>query len=38
LLGFSTLKFLDVRLDYRDGLVDFKYDEKRVNPFADNRR
>jgi tetratricopeptide (TPR) repeat protein len=38
LLGFSTLKFLEVRLDYRDGLVDFKYDEKRVNPFADNRR
>ena len=23
---------LEVELDYRDGLVDFKYDPKRVNP------
>jgi hypothetical protein len=26
------LTFLDVKLDYRDGLVDFKYDAKRVRP------
>jgi hypothetical protein len=25
---------LEVELDYRDGLVDFKYDPKRVSPFA----
>jgi predicted aspartyl protease len=31
-LGFSMLTFLDVKLDYRDGLVDFKYDAKRVRP------
>lgn len=23
-----------VKLDYRDSLVDFEYDPKRVNPFA----
>ena len=33
-LGFAMLKQLEVELDYRDGLVDFKYDPKRVNPFA----
>ena len=27
-LGFTMLKLLDVRLDYRDGLVDFEYDPK----------
>jgi tetratricopeptide (TPR) repeat protein len=32
-LGFAMLRVLDVQLDYRDGLVDFKYDPKRVNPF-----
>jgi tetratricopeptide (TPR) repeat protein len=30
-LGFSMLKQLEVKLDYRDGLVDFAYDPKRVN-------
>jgi hypothetical protein len=29
-LGFATLKVLEVKLDYRDGLVDFEYDPKRV--------
>ena len=27
-LGFTMLKLLDVKLDYRDGLVDFEYDPK----------
>jgi len=31
-LGFAMLRQLEVELDYRDGLVDFKYDPKRVNP------
>jgi len=30
-LGFSMLRQLEVKLDYRDGLVDFVYDPKRVN-------
>jgi tetratricopeptide (TPR) repeat protein len=29
-LGFSMLRMLDVKLDYRDGLVDFEYDPKRI--------
>ena len=33
-LGFAMLRQLEVELDYRDGLVDFKYDPKRVNPFG----
>jgi tetratricopeptide (TPR) repeat protein len=33
-LGFAMLKVLEVKLDYRDGLVNFEYDPKRVNPFA----
>ena len=33
-LGFAMLRRLEVELDYRDGLVDFKYDPKRVNHFA----
>jgi hypothetical protein len=33
-LGFAMLRQLEVELDYRDGLVDFKYDPKRVNHFA----
>jgi tetratricopeptide (TPR) repeat protein len=33
-LGFAMLRQLEVELDYRDGLVDFKYDPKRVNPLA----
>jgi hypothetical protein len=28
-LGFTTLRFLDLKIDYRDGLVDFSYDPKR---------
>lgn len=32
-LGFAMLRILDVKLDYRDGLVDFGYDPKRVNSF-----
>jgi Aspartyl protease/Tetratricopeptide repeat len=30
-LGFAMLRILDVKLDYRDGLVDFEYDPKRVS-------
>jgi len=33
-LGFAMLRLLEVELDYRDGLVNFKYDPKRVNPFV----
>jgi len=32
-LGFGMLKLLDLKLDYRDGLVDFHYDPKRVPRF-----
>ncbi len=28
ILGFTTLRFLDVKIDYRDGLVDCAYDPK----------
>jgi tetratricopeptide (TPR) repeat protein len=28
-LGFTTLRFLDIKIDYRDALVDFSYDAKR---------
>jgi predicted aspartyl protease len=28
-LGFVLLRMLDVKIDYRDGLVDFEYDSKR---------
>jgi len=28
-LGFTLLRMLDVKIDYRDGLVDFSYDPKR---------
>jgi hypothetical protein len=34
LLGFAMLRKVEVKLDYRDGLVDFMYDAKRVIPFA----
>ncbi len=34
LLGFEMLRVLEVKLDYRDGLVDFEYDPKRVNPYT----
>src|SRR5208282_2763146 len=30
-LGFAMLMLLEVKLDYRDGLVDFIYDPKRAN-------
>jgi hypothetical protein len=33
-LGFAMLRQLEVELDYRDGLVDFKYDPRRVNSFV----
>jgi tetratricopeptide (TPR) repeat protein len=33
-LGFAMLRILEVKLDYRDGLVDFEYDPKRVSPFT----
>jgi len=29
-LGFAMLRVLELKLDYRDGLVDFEYDPKRV--------
>ncbi len=28
-LGFTILRFLDIKIDYRDALVDFQYDAKR---------
>ena len=34
MLGFEMLRVLEVKLDYRDGLVDFEFDPKRVNPYA----
>ena len=33
-LGFTMLRVLEVKLDYRDGLVDFVYDPKRVSAFT----
>jgi tetratricopeptide (TPR) repeat protein len=33
-LGFAMLRQLEVELDYRDGLVDFKYDPKRGSAFV----
>jgi tetratricopeptide (TPR) repeat protein len=30
LLGFAMLRRMELKLDYRDGLVDFEYDPKRV--------
>jgi hypothetical protein len=32
-LGFAMLNLLDVKIDYRDGLVDFSYDPKRTPNF-----
>lgn len=29
MLGFGMLRLLDIKIDYRDGLVDFSYDPKR---------
>jgi hypothetical protein len=28
-LGFAMLRMLEIKIDYRDGLVDFEYDAKR---------
>jgi Aspartyl protease/Tetratricopeptide repeat len=33
-LGFGMLRLLEIKLDYRDGIVDFEYDPKRVQHFA----
>jgi len=33
-LGFAMLRMLEVKLDYRDGLVNFEYDPKRVSAFT----
>ena len=30
-LGFVMLRFLDIKIDYRDALIDFQYDAKRFN-------
>jgi len=30
-LGFTTLRMLEIKIDYRDALVDFQYDVKRWN-------
>jgi hypothetical protein len=30
-LGFAMLRFLDLKIDYRDGLVSFFYDSKRFH-------
>ena len=29
ILGFAMLRLLDIKIDYRDGLIDFSYDSKR---------
>ena len=29
MLGFTMLRLLDIKIDYRDGLVDFSYDPTR---------
>jgi predicted aspartyl protease len=34
ILGFNMLRMLDIKIDYRDGLVDFQYDPKRVRQSA----
>jgi predicted aspartyl protease len=31
ILGFAMLQMLDIKIDYRDGLVDFTYDEHRFH-------
>lgn len=31
ILGFSLLWILDVKIDYRDGLIDFQYDPNRIH-------
>lgn len=32
-LGFTLLRLLEIKIDYRDGLVDFHYDSKRLIHF-----
>jgi Tfp pilus assembly protein PilF len=32
-LGFVLLRFLDIKIDYRDGLVDFTYDAKKFGGY-----
>ena len=34
ILGFALLRLLDVKIDYRDGLVDFKYDAEHWKLYA----
>jgi hypothetical protein len=29
ILGFTTLRMFEIKIDYRDGLVDFVFDEQR---------
>jgi len=29
ILGFTLLHLLDIKIDYRDGLVDFEYNPRR---------
>jgi len=29
-LGFAMLRLLDIKIDYRDGLVEFTYDPNRI--------
>ena len=31
ILGFSLLRLLEIKIDYRDGLVDFNYDFTRIH-------
>jgi len=33
-LGFGMLRVLEVKIDYRDGLVDFEYDPNRIPSFS----
>ena len=33
ILGFTLLRLLEVKIDYRDGLVDFNYNPKRLDHF-----
>jgi hypothetical protein len=37
-LGFSTLRMFDIKIDYRDGLVDFSYDAKKWNVIKRHQR
>jgi len=37
-LGFQTLRMLDIKIDYRDGLVNFAYDAKKWNELKRRHR